>query len=344
MIYFWNRIPHQLCKNIVERFNYVVKTTSKNDGNKENTKDRRDRKPQFKLPKYIKWKNKVFEEYSDQIERIAYSNETFERFKTLYMNFIPKAIAFYKKIIKSIEVYRNKNTGTCYKYSRNKEYNDYCSNSNTFLENLNKNLVDKKKSIQDMDEDAFWNSFPSSVKENLISNNTLSSSKIEMLIFMNDIEANRQISDIIKTVKIEFKDDENDFKEFCNKLLKINDLSTTGLTNDITGEYNYSDEENHVEITSIPVNLNEQKLRGKKKDISIFKENDEVFPFNVILNILQEERLINKKSEWNLQEVLQLIKNKSENGINSIEQLRASILADTSESFYFNVETGIIMI
>ena len=49
VIYIWNRIPKKLCRNIVNRFDHLVKDVNKNNGNKENVKDRRDRRPKFKI-------------------------------------------------------------------------------------------------------------------------------------------------------------------------------------------------------------------------------------------------------------------------------------------------------
>ena len=82
VIYIWNRIPKKLCRNIVKRFEYLIEVVKKNNGNKENVKDRRDRRPKYKLGEFDKnkknklkvrlgWTNKIFEEYEDTIKRIA---------------------------------------------------------------------------------------------------------------------------------------------------------------------------------------------------------------------------------------------------------------------------------
>jgi hypothetical protein len=101
----WNRIPKKLCLNIVKRFQYMVDTVAKNKGNKENTKDRRDRRVKFKLTDRTQWANKYFPEYTDKITRIAYSEKTFEVFKDKYRIFLDKEIAFYKRIIAAIGIY-----------------------------------------------------------------------------------------------------------------------------------------------------------------------------------------------------------------------------------------------
>ena len=49
VIYIWNRIPKKLCRNIVKRFEYLIKVVKNNNGNKENVKDRKDRRPKYNL-------------------------------------------------------------------------------------------------------------------------------------------------------------------------------------------------------------------------------------------------------------------------------------------------------
>ena len=98
VIHIWNRIPKKLCRNIVTRFDHLIKDVNKNNGNKENVKDRRDRRPRFKLKDRLGWTNKIYEEYSDTIERIAYNENTFQDFKRKYKIFINREIAFFKKI------------------------------------------------------------------------------------------------------------------------------------------------------------------------------------------------------------------------------------------------------
>ena len=113
VIYIWNRFPKKLCRNIVKRFEHLIEVVKKNNGNKENVKDRRDRRPKYKLdelnknegkkPKLILkhrlgWTNKLFEEYHDTIERIAYNEKTFLDFKNKYNIFIKREIAFFKKV------------------------------------------------------------------------------------------------------------------------------------------------------------------------------------------------------------------------------------------------------
>jgi len=98
VIYIWNRIPKKLCRNIVKRFDHLVKDVNKNNGNKENIKDRKDRRPKFILKDRLGWTNKIYEQYSDTIERIAYNENTFQDFKRKYKIFINREIAFFKKI------------------------------------------------------------------------------------------------------------------------------------------------------------------------------------------------------------------------------------------------------
>jgi len=98
VIYIWNRIPKKLCRNIVKRFDHLVKDVKINNGNKENVKDRRDRRPKFILKDRLGWTNKIYEQYSDTIERIAYNENTFQDFKRKYKIFINREIAFFKKI------------------------------------------------------------------------------------------------------------------------------------------------------------------------------------------------------------------------------------------------------
>ena len=117
VIYIWNRIPKKLCRNIVKRFEHLIKVVKNNNGNKENVKDRRDRRPKYKLEEIDKknkrnklkvrlgWTNKIFEEYDDMIKRIAYNEKTFTDFKNKYKIFIRREIAFYKKVKVSIGKY-----------------------------------------------------------------------------------------------------------------------------------------------------------------------------------------------------------------------------------------------
>jgi len=116
VIYIWNRIPKKLCRNIVKRFEHLIKVVKNNNGNKENIKDRKDRRPKYKLEEIDKnkrnklkvrlgWTNKIFEEYDDMIKRIAYNEKTFTDFKNKYKIFIRREIAFYKKVKVSIGKY-----------------------------------------------------------------------------------------------------------------------------------------------------------------------------------------------------------------------------------------------
>ena len=98
VIYIWNCTPKKLCRNIVKRFDHLVKDVKINNGNKENVKDRRDRRPKFILKDRLGWTNKIYEQYSDTIERIAYNENTFQDFKRKYKIFINREIAFFKKI------------------------------------------------------------------------------------------------------------------------------------------------------------------------------------------------------------------------------------------------------
>jgi hypothetical protein len=101
--HFWNRIPKKLCRKICLRFQTMLETVNKNKGNKENRKDRRDKKPIFRLSKInTAYRHKYFEEYEDNIERIAYSTSTMDVFKKTYSTFLKKEIAFLKKVLKAI--------------------------------------------------------------------------------------------------------------------------------------------------------------------------------------------------------------------------------------------------
>ena len=100
--FIWNRIPKKLCKKVVRRFNYLTETVSTNNGNKEKMKDRKDRKPMFKLKDASGWTNKIFTSYSDDVDRISYSNDTFKKFLKRYRIFIQKEVALYKKIKVSV--------------------------------------------------------------------------------------------------------------------------------------------------------------------------------------------------------------------------------------------------
>ena len=70
---------------------------NKNNGNKENVKDRKDRRPKLVLKDRLRWTNKIYE-YSDTIQRIAYNENNFQDFKRKYKIFINREIAFFKKI------------------------------------------------------------------------------------------------------------------------------------------------------------------------------------------------------------------------------------------------------
>ena len=100
--FIWNRIPKKLCRKIAMRFASMCETVKKNGGQKENRKDRKDKKPLFKLSKNNnQFKHPFFTEYQDKIERIAYSKVTFDEFKEKYISFLDKEITFLNKILKA---------------------------------------------------------------------------------------------------------------------------------------------------------------------------------------------------------------------------------------------------
>ena len=128
--FIWNRIPKRLCRRIINRFKYMLEIVLKNNGHKENRKDRRDKKPLFKLSKIendginddletkettpvkkkivfkkqTSFKIKYFEEYDDKITRIAYSTTTMIKIKEIYQKFLNKEVAFLKKVNSSIGI------------------------------------------------------------------------------------------------------------------------------------------------------------------------------------------------------------------------------------------------
>jgi hypothetical protein len=224
--YIWNRIPKKLCLKVVSKFNDLVKTVYANNGNKENRKNRKEKK---KLKTYVplrvkfRFHNKFFDDYSDDIERIAYSKKTLKDFKDMYKALLKKEIAFYKKVLLLIDQYLIRSKPTK-KGISNEKNDNYCKESKDYLTNLIACKTKCMESADDVDEDVFWGYFSKKVKENLICNETLTnkSLKIENLISNNPIDQNMKIHDIIVRVKKDsFGESEKDIKLFFNKIKDI---------------------------------------------------------------------------------------------------------------------------
>jgi len=312
VIFLWNRIPKVLCKNIVNRFEYMVDTVYRNMGNKESRrdrndrrlkglKDRKDRKPEFKLKDRKIWKNKAFTEYEDQIERISYSQKTFEEFKDNYIIFLKKIIGFYKKIEVAIELYRRKQIDKKRSHSKNKEFEDLCNNYLEFVRDLKKEKENTRNNIDSLTEEEFWNSLPAPVKENLICTNSLSVTKLDNLIMLNDDIKNEKIFTILKTVKITFKSNEKDLEDFCNKIQRleeeknfINTTRNSKTTNDQTEFSDEDDDENNIEelnyrIDSVDNNFNLSDNESNTNRIPVVKvKGQQLRSKRWVLGILDE--------------------------------------------------------
>jgi hypothetical protein len=238
--YIWNRIPKKLCSRVVNKFNDLVKTVYENKGNKENNKNRREKKklkPCLPLKTKHRFLNKFFDNYVDDIHRIAYSEKTLITIRNMYKAFLRMEIAFYKKVILAVGAY-NRSSRPTKKGISNEKISNYCSKSIEYIEGIINTKDILFNEVDVMDEDKFWGLFPNKVKENLICNETLTNRnlKIENLIANNSDEQNRSIHDIMTTIrKIEFEEGEKDLKSFYNKIkefIKQETSTTLADTND----------------------------------------------------------------------------------------------------------------
>ena len=227
--YTWNRIPKQLCRNIVNKFDSIVQAVYNNKGHKENKNNRKEKKPKRIVKFRIKdrtFNNKIFNEYEDSIERIAYNDKTFLEIKKQMRLFVNTEICFYKKILVVIGSFIKNHTSRIKGISSNMKAVD---SGEGYKKRVDAIIADRNELLGRLDgisQDAFWSLINNQLKENLICNNTLTNRKMKLENIMMNAqtdEQNKEIYNILKYVRkdLEFKENEKDLKEFCHQFMEL---------------------------------------------------------------------------------------------------------------------------